>query len=221
MKMETTTSTSDKPKETRCFPIGNGSSIKMLSMIDKALSSTLSVCAEKTSSFGSLRPLMKFLEFSCHGIPWIIGCIAGLAISHRSEDFQILVNLLLALVVDLLVVSVLKLIFRRKRPDANSPDMFFTVSIDNYSFPSGHATRAALTACILLMRTPLHTYRTFVSTWAAAVCFSRLLLGRHHFFDVLSGVVIGILEYVIMDTFWLSAEVCLNFIRPFQEHFHI
>lgn len=211
----------DKPVLSRCFTISNGSSFKMLSMIDRALSTTLSVCAEKTSSFGSLRPVMQLLEFSCHGIPWIIGCIVGLAISHRAESFQILVNLLLALVIDLLIVSTLKLIFRRKRPDANSPDMFFTVSIDIYSFPSGHATRAALSACILLLRTPLHTYRTFITTWAIAVCLSRLLLGRHHFFDVLCGVVIGILEYVIMDTFWLSAEVCLTFIRPFQEHFHI
>lgn len=219
--MKSETSTSDKPVLLRCFVIGDGSSLKMLSIIDRALSTTLSVCADKTSSFGSLRPLMTFLEFSCHGIPWIIGCIAGLAVSHRAESFQILVNLLLALVVDLLIVSILKLIFRRKRPDANLPDMFFTVSIDNYSFPSGHATRAALTACILLLRTPLHTYRTFIISWAAAVCLSRILLGRHHFFDVLCGVVIGILEYVIMDTFWLSAEVCLTFIRPFQEHFHI
>ncbi|VEL30145.1 unnamed protein product [Protopolystoma xenopodis] len=43
-----------------------------------------------------------------------------------------------ALIFDLVIIGLLKLIFRRQRPSGNKPqDMRMTISVDSYSFPSG------------------------------------------------------------------------------------
>ncbi|KAJ6655440.1 hypothetical protein lerEdw1_005140 [Lerista edwardsae] len=50
----------------------------------------------------------------------------------------------LALVLDVVLVAAVKGLVKRRRPAHNKMDMFATVSVDKYSFPSGHATRAAM-----------------------------------------------------------------------------
>ena len=35
---------------------------------------------------------------------------------------------------------------------------------------------------------------------------SRVLLGRHHILDVLGGVVVGVIEYLLMTMTWMDKE---------------
>ena len=35
---------------------------------------------------------------------------------------------------------------------------------------------------------------------------SRVLLGRHHILDVLGGVVVGLIEYLLMTLIWMDEE---------------
>ena len=52
---------------------------------------------------------------------------------------------LAALIMDIVVVAVVKAITRRRRPVANKDsEMFVAVSVDKFSFPSGHCTRAVM-----------------------------------------------------------------------------
>ncbi|KAG8132991.1 hypothetical protein E2320_010809 [Naja naja] len=68
-------------------------------------------------------------------------------------------------------------------------DMFATISVDKYSFPSGHATRAAMsTGCTL----DLHSGS------------SRIMLGRHNVTDVVFGLIMGYMQYNLVEYFWLS-----------------
>ena len=62
---------------------------------DVDLTAKFAVCADSDSALGFLRPLMKFLEYSCHGIPWIGGAVVGILASHDPSLLQILLNLLL------------------------------------------------------------------------------------------------------------------------------
>ncbi|NP_001315268.1 polyisoprenoid diphosphate/phosphate phosphohydrolase PLPP6 isoform 2 [Danio rerio] len=110
-----------------------------------------------------------------------------------------------ALVLDVVLVGVLKAVVRRRRPAHNRMDMFATFSMDSYSFPSGHATRAAMCARFLLTHLVLAApLRVLVLLWATIVGFSRVLLGRHNVTDVAFGFFMGYWQYNLVEMLWLS-----------------
>lgn len=89
--------------------------------------------------------------------------------------------------------------------------MFATVSVDKFSFPSGHATRACYIAHFFskvfvvspLLRLPL-------ILWSSAVCISRIMLRRHHILDVAGGAALGVLESLFISYMWISEESSLQ-----------
>uniref|UniRef100_A0A8C7X941 Polyisoprenoid diphosphate/phosphate phosphohydrolase PLPP6 n=1 Tax=Oryzias sinensis TaxID=183150 RepID=A0A8C7X941_9TELE len=98
-------------------------------------------------------------------------------------------------------------VVRRRRPAHNRMDMFATFSVDRFSFPSGHATRAAMCGRFLLVHLVLAApLRVLVILWVLLVGLSRVLLGRHHVTDVLFGFWMGYFQYNIVEMLWLSTE---------------
>lgn len=69
--------------------------LRSIASFDLRLTKKCSICADTDSSFGNLRPLMKAMEISCHGIPWIVGTILMLLTVHKADHIEILVNLLI------------------------------------------------------------------------------------------------------------------------------
>jgi hypothetical protein len=65
----------------------------------------------------SARTVYKLLEYSGHGLIWI--AVAVLLLYGFPEHAHLAVNLLTALMVDLLFVGLLKMAFRRSRPNYN------------------------------------------------------------------------------------------------------
>eukprot|EP00128_Syssomonas_multiformis_P009969 Colp12_sorted_trinity150504_noHs@16816 len=155
-----------------------------------------------------VRLICLFLEYSGHGVPWLIGIVSSFIYTRKSGEMQLLANLFVANIFDLLVIVVLKTLFKRARPAHNSGDMLATVSVDNYSFPSGHTTRSVMIATgfyVLFADQYGLEYTYSILGWAVAVAISRVLLGRHHVFDVLAGVVVGVCEFfVVHKYFWVS-----------------
>lgn len=113
------------------------------------------------------------------------------------------------LLLDIVAVAVIKAIVRRRRPMQNESDMFLAVGPDKYSFPSGHASRAAYVAHFFtsFFSTPL-LLRFLLFLWSASVCVSRILLRRHHVLDVLVGVFLGIIESLFVGFLWFSQDTC-------------
>ena len=112
---------------------------------------------------------------------------------------------LLALLLDLVLVAVVKGLVKRRRPTHNKMDMFVTISVDKYSFPSGHATRAALVCRFVLHHLVLAVpLRVLVVLWALIVGISRVMLGRHNVTDVLFGLLLGYTLYSVVEYCWLS-----------------
>ncbi|XP_012593208.1 polyisoprenoid diphosphate/phosphate phosphohydrolase PLPP6 [Microcebus murinus] len=182
-----------------------GIALRSLLAIDLWLSKKLGVCAGESSSWGSARPLMKLLEISGHGIPWLLGTLYCLSRSDSWAGREVLMNLLFALLLDLLLVALIKGLVRRRRPAHNQMDMFVTLSVDKYSFPSGHATRAALVLRFILNHLVLAIpLRVLVVLWAFVLGLSRVMLGRHNVTDVAFGFFLGYMQYSIVDYFWLS-----------------
>ncbi|XP_005104957.1 phospholipid phosphatase 6 [Aplysia californica] len=190
--------------------------------LDDQYTKQLALCATRDAPLGYLRPLMKVLEISCHGVPWILGTAVMFLCSHRSQDIEISVNLFFALMFDLIVVGVLKATFRRSRPSHNVMDMFAAPSVDKFSFPSGHSTRAAFMALFLcnhMLSNPL--YILVVCMWSLSVSASRILLGRHHILDVVCGFGIGVLSYYTYLNVWLSQDTCLHYLDTYFGHVHL
>ncbi|KAG5850017.1 phospholipid phosphatase 6 [Anguilla anguilla] len=189
----------------RLNPSFVGIALSSLLAIDLWLSKRLGVCACEDSSWGSIRPLMKLVEISGHGIPWLAGALYCLYKSDSAAGQEVMLNLLMALVMDLVLVGVVKAVVRRRRPSHNRMDMFATFSVDRYSFPSGHATRAAMCARFLLAHLVLAApLRVLVLLWAALVGFSRVLLGRHNVTDVAFGFGMGYCQYNLVEMLWVS-----------------
>ncbi|XP_076873342.1 polyisoprenoid diphosphate/phosphate phosphohydrolase PLPP6 [Brachyhypopomus gauderio] len=192
----------------RLNPSMIGIALSSLLAVDLWLSKRLGVCACEDSSWGNVRPLMKLVEISGHGIPWLIGTVYCLYKSDSAAGQEVMLNLLMALVLDMLLVGVVKAVVRRRRPAHNRMDMFASFSVDRYSFPSGHATRAAMCARFLLAHLVLAApLRVLVLLWAAFVGLSRVLLGRHNVTDVAFGFFMGYCQYNLVEALWLSPGV--------------
>uniref|UniRef100_A0A3Q3W3D5 Polyisoprenoid diphosphate/phosphate phosphohydrolase PLPP6 n=1 Tax=Mola mola TaxID=94237 RepID=A0A3Q3W3D5_MOLML len=181
--------------------------LSSLLAIDLWLSKRLGVCACEDSSWGSVRPLMKLLEISGHGIPWLAGTAYCLYKSDSAAGQEVMLNLLMGLLLDLVLVAIIKAVVRRRRPAHNRMDMFATFSVDSYSFPSGHATRAALCGRFLLAHLVLAApLRVLVWLWTGLVGLSRVLLGRHNVTDVIFGFWMGYCQYNLVEMLWLSPQ---------------
>nr|XP_015831699.2 polyisoprenoid diphosphate/phosphate phosphohydrolase PLPP6 [Nothobranchius furzeri] len=182
-------------------------SLSSLLAIDLWLSKRLGVCACEDSSWGSVRPLMKLIEVSGHGIPWLAGAAYCLYKSDSAAGQEVMLNLLMGLLLDLILVGFVKAVVRRRRPAHNQMDMFATFSVDRYSFPSGHATRAAMCGRFLLAHLVLAApLRVLVFLWVGLVGFSRVLLGRHNVTDVLFGFWMGYCQYKLVEMLWISPQ---------------
>lgn len=153
------------------------------------------------------RPVHSVLEFSGHGLLWL-PLIAGLWLSPLPLPRplrDLFLSLFLAFFVDLAAVSALKAAVRRPRPVYNR-GMTLVVSVDHWSFPSGHASRALLIAAFAVCSRdtwraalPLHpgalaSAEAALVAWGLATALSRVLLGRHYLLDVAAGSLLGILE---------------------------
>ncbi|KAF7654301.1 hypothetical protein LDENG_00071420 [Lucifuga dentata] len=177
---------------------------------DLWLSKRLGVCACEESPWGSIRPLVRLVEFSGHVIPWLIGTLYTLLRGETVEEQEIMLNLALALLLDLLLVRLVKTLVRRRRPVQNRADIFSTFFVERYSFPSGHATRAAMCARFLLAQlVDTASMRVLVVSWAALVSLSRLLLARHYVTDVGFGLAMGYCQYSLMERLWVTCD-CLQ-----------
>ena len=163
-----------------------------------------------------LRLFLKLLEYSGHGIPWITATLYVIYMDTNMETRQFFCNLLMALLVDLVIVGFLKTIVRRPRPAYNVDDMFATVSVDKYSFPSGHSTRVAMVAMLFTHYWTNRVYIQLGLLWAAMVAISRVMLGRHHVSDVISGVTIGYAQYCLVLKCWLMQTTLEQILDTFN-----
>lgn len=123
---------------------------------------------------------------------------------------------------DLIIIALLKVAFRRSRPAHNEMDMFATVSIDLYSFPSGHASRAGMLACFFVLKFLTSAkWIVMLLVWSVIVTWSRVALGRHHLIDVVCGYTVGIFEYLLLVYLWIPRETCMSWLELYFSHFHL
>ncbi|XP_062873957.1 inactive phospholipid phosphatase 7 [Trichomycterus rosablanca] len=194
-------------------PSFKGIAMNSLLAIDICMSKRLGVCAHATSSWGSARSMVKLLALTGHGIPWIIGTLVCLTRSNTLAGQEVLLNLLLALLLDVTTVAGMQKLVKRKGPWEMAPGFFDYLAMDVYSFPAAIASRAAMVSKFLLAHLVLAVpLRILLVLWAMLVGTSRILLGRHHLSDVGCGFALGFLHYSLVEMVWLSSSTCQTLI---------
>ncbi|CAB1318515.1 unnamed protein product [Coregonus sp. 'balchen'] len=194
-------------------PSFKGIAMSSLLAIDICLSKRLGVCAYTSSSWGSVRSMITLLELTGHGITWIFGTIICLTRSNTLAGQEVLVNLLLALLLDIMTVAGVQKLIKRKGPWEMTPGFLDYCAMDVYSFPAAHASRAAMVSKFLLSHLVLAVpLRILLVLWAFLVGMSRVLLGKHHLTDMACGFALGLLHFSLVETVWLSSSACQTLI---------
>ncbi len=135
---------------------------------------------------GWLRTVAAILAHSGDSWFWL----AGLALLWwLGTDYwkRELLVMIVSILVAALVVFLVKLIVRRRRPEGEWGK--FYRSTDPHSFPSGHAVRAMMLAVIMLGMSPV--VGVVLLIWAPLVGLARVAMGIHYLSDVLAGILLG------------------------------
>ena len=96
--------------------------------------------------------------------------------------------------VEIVVIGV-KVIVRRRRPPGTEGMIYRRT--DPFSFPSGHAARAALLSLLALRMGPAAAFIVIV-LWSPVMVLSRIAIGIHYVLDVLAGALLGAFLTVVL-----------------------
>lgn len=119
----------------------------------------------------------------------------------RDKFFKLLAVLVLSAIVSLS----LKYSIVRERPFINYPDIQKLSEAGNSSFPSGHTIEAFAIAFAVSTLFPKRKYIVTVFLWAFLIAYSRMALGVHYPFDVLAGILTGVVvSYLTLKAFDLQ-----------------
>jgi membrane-associated phospholipid phosphatase len=143
-------------------------------------------------------------------------CVLGLLFVRRFEPGRLLLLVLVAGMISGFAVTVIRSTVGRTRPDSQFPQGFYGLRHDSQwtvgkyefgSFPSGHtATAFGLAAAAWVLK---RRWGILIAIFAAAVAWSRLALGCHHFSDVVAAAVwsvfVGPCVVVALDP-WLKSR---------------
>jgi len=136
-----------------------------------------------------VRRLALVLAHSGDGWFWFPG-LALAAWWSRGASRAALVHTLLTLLAVALVVTLLKHLVRRPRPQSPWGNIYRKT--DPHSFPSGHAARGAALMVLAWVYLP-SPWAALVSLWAVGLAWSRAAIGVHYPSDVLAGGLLGVL----------------------------
>ena len=140
-----------------------------------------------------------------HGLIWVCMVCAEALVRSRGRDWRPGLRAGTALAAEsVLVNGLVKLAFRRQRPERSSPPPLPLRVPVTSSFPSGHASSAFFAAALLRRRSTWPLYYAV----AAVVASSRVYVRIHHASDVVAGAALGALLGEVTRHFfplWRSA----------------
>ncbi len=141
--------------------------------------------------------LYKFSEWSRDitslASPLLLIFVPFIILGSSSTIFH---TLLVALLVNEVIGSLIKIIFPKKRPNKQTYKNILE-KIDAGSFPSIHASRITLTYLTLFSNTEITNHKIVYIFIIIMVIISRVLLKKHFIIDVIGGFVIGFIIWLI------------------------
>ena len=136
-----------------------------------------------------------------YSLVWHLAAALAALLGGKREEYNLFrVSLVLGLE-SALVNGLLKSLISRIRPVSNEPRPHYLRQPLTSSFPSGHASSAAVAAILLgEARTPCG--RRLLKAAAAVTALSRIHVNIHHASDVLGGAAVGFLVGQIARRLW-------------------
>jgi undecaprenyl-diphosphatase len=131
----------------------------------------------------ALAKLLGFLGNVEVLLPALLVLSLALLYRERAADAALVMG---AFLVEEVLVGTLKTAVARARPE----DAWIAAS--GWSFPSGHAARAALVACLLVYLNRHRIAAALAAAWAFLGAAARVVLGVHHVTDVTAGLGLGL-----------------------------
>jgi len=167
--------------------------------------------AQAAEAHSALYWLSRILAHAGDAVLWMgIGGIVFVWGSPRAKDA--LLQTVIAVACTALLVAGLKFGVRRERPRGKeSAKWSLLPKHDLYSFPSGHAARAACIATGVAAAYP--DVRLPFMIWMTGVCVSRVALAAHYLIDVLVGVLLGVVVATLVTRTWSSIAPLLGQLR--------
>ncbi|MCO6495807.1 MAG: phosphatase PAP2 family protein [Bacteroidetes bacterium] len=141
--------------------------------------------------------LMPIITNANTWIPLYVGLLIYMVYRYRKLFFIPFLGLLVTFgVTDPISAKVLKPIFERTRPCNESTVNSRVVGVEcrnSYSFPSSHASNHFGIAVFMavLIGTRKRFGLGFWMVWAGMISYSRIYVGVHYPFDILSGAILG------------------------------
>jgi len=154
-----------------------------LLVIDREYSKRFSL----ENSTGFLRSIAVILAHSGDSWFWFLGLGVAWYIGATPWK-EAVVQFVQAILLCAVVVFVIKLLVRRKRPQGEWGSI--PRNTDPHSFPSGHAARAFLIAT-MVSGYGIPWLMAITVLWAASVCLARVAMGVHYLSDILAGGLVG------------------------------
>ena len=147
---------------------------------------------------GLLRRIAAFLAHSGDSWFWGIGlAIVWLASGPEGKTFA--VRLVLAILGMAVLVTVVKRLFRRRRPAGEWGAIYRKT--DPHSFPSGHAARMAMLFVLGAALGPAW-FGWLLLIWAPLVALARVAMGVHYLSDVAAGAALGLIGGAALALVW-------------------
>lgn len=141
-----------------------------------------------------IRPFAILLAHSGDSWFWITGLV--IVWWFGSEFWKVRAAwMIFGIIFTAFLVMILKFSIRRKRPEGAWGNIYR--KSDPHSFPSGHAARAALLACLAAGFGP-QWFSLFMLVWAPLVILARVVMGLHYLSDVIAGGLIGIFIGILL-----------------------
>lgn len=157
-------------------------------------------CAEKINQQTFLKRLslvFKAATYFGDGYLWLFIAL-WLAIFGTNVDRRIVVIMFIVTVLNIVFFRLSKFLTKRDRPESEKAQGMKFRYVDNYSFPSGHATTSFGMAYMLALFYPFLWVQISVYAAATLIGFSRIYLGEHYPSDVIFGAVLGTIASIVM-----------------------
>ncbi len=156
----------------------------LLARIDRKLTPRVAFARDR----GTLRTIALGVAHSGDSYIWAALLVAAWFLGDRAWKERAVITFA-GLVLAEVVVLLVKMIVRRKRPPGDAGAVYRRA--DPYSFPSGHAARAMLLCILSGVLGPSWAFWTILA-WSPIMVLSRVAIAIHYVLDVAGGLVLGI-----------------------------
>ncbi|HIP48324.1 MAG TPA: phosphatase PAP2 family protein [Lutibacter sp.] len=149
---------------------------------------------QENKSFWSYKLNDWFRDFTSLGNPILLVFVPFIFLGNSSVFHY----LLLALLINEIFCSLIKILFPKKRPSGQTYSNLLE-KIDAGSFPSIHASRITIVYLTLFSNTESIAIKIAFISVIVLVFLSRVKLKKHFWIDVLSGFIIGVLIWYLLQ----------------------